>query len=129
MSKTPRVYVSSHIYKTPSGQFWDDRKGKRITDRRGRSVERNAPIQRETIKDRYRDEQGRLSLRNIKVNSDYRKKGAKHKGSPDNDDFVTTTAWADTMNEEVILENARKHLDKDLPDEDHWNLAYLGDED
>ncbi len=90
-----RSYVSSHIYKTPSGQFWDDRTSKRITNRRGASIERNVPKQRERMAVRIRDEHGRLSFRRVKAISDIRSKKAKgaHTGSPGEMEFEEVTIY------------------------------------
>jgi hypothetical protein len=127
-NKPVRFYVSSHVYRIQAKdgtRYYDDRTHKQITGRRGRSVEKRAPIERERITYRVRDEEGRLSLKKINVNADYRKRGKKHTGSPDNDDFETETAFEPDRNMELAMENARKHLDSDIEDESHWNVSYI----
>src|SRR5881396_3889810 len=95
MTKIPRTYVSQHIYKTPSGQYWDDRTGKRRTTKRGEASERAS----ERMKARVRDEKGKLTFKRTNVNSDIRRKGTKHTGSPDNEDVEVDTVYDPTINE------------------------------
>lgn len=123
MPKTNREYISKHIYKTPSGQYWDDRTGKRRTAKRGEASA--ASVQR--MKARVRDETGKLTFKRISVNTDIRKKGTKHTGSPDNEDVEADTVYDPMINEALASQYVERRLDTEQPDYDHFNISFTGE--
>lgn len=117
MSKTVRSYVSSHVYKTPTGLYFDDRTGKRLTARRGEASGR-AKIR---MAARVRDEDGKLSFKRINVTTDGRVKGergAKYYERP----AEVSVSYDPEIDEELALRNAAKHLDEDEPEIIHFNV-------
>jgi hypothetical protein len=123
--KTIRTYVSSHVYQTPSGAYYDDRKvgaQRRLTNRRGAA----AATSRERMKARVRDEDGKLGFKRVSVNTDIRKKGTKHTGSPDNEDLEADTVYEPEINEELASRYIARKLNQEEPDYDHFNITITG---
>ena len=125
MPKTVRSYVSGHVYRTQRGLWYDDRSGKRLTSRRGAAAGRA----NERMKARVRDQQGRLGFKRLKVNSDTRKQGTKHIGSPGNDDFEVDSIYDPEISENAS-ELASRYVEKKLDQEDaeynHFNIKFTG---
>jgi len=122
---TARSYVSSHVYLTPTGMYYDDRTGKRLTGRRGAASGRS----HERMKARVRDESRKLSYKRIKVNTDFRDRQAKgkHVGSPNNADFEVDTIYDSDINESLASSYVEKRLDREDAENDHFNVSFLGD--
>lgn len=121
--KTKREYVSRHIYKTPSGLYYDDRSGKRRTAKRGEASARSA----QRMKARVRDEGGKLTFKRTSVNTDIRKKGTKHTGSPDNEDVEVDTIYDPSINEALASQYIERRLDSEEPTYDHFNISFIGE--
>jgi len=124
MTKTTRSYVSAHVYQTPSGSYYDDRIGKRLTARRG-SAAGNA---QRRMQARVREEEtGRLTFKRIKVKADTReRKPGKHTGSPDDIEAEIDTVYDPDINETFFQRYAEKRLDEAFADFEHWNVESLG---
>ena len=120
MTRTQRTYISKHTYKTPSGLYYNDQTGKRLTGKRGRANESNS----KRMQARIRDESGKLSFRRVKVESDSQMIGNKTI-SP-----TTVTLEADTIydhekNETYFQEYVRKNLDREDEGYEHFNIRFL----
>jgi len=123
MTKRPRSYISSHVYTTPTGLYYDDRTGERLTARRGAA----AGIAQQRMQARVRDEEtGRLTFKRIRVKADIRLKGTKHTGSPDDEESEIDTVYDPDINETFFQRYAEKRLDEAFADYDHWNVESLG---
>lgn len=117
MSKIVRSYVSSHVYRTPTGLYYDDRTGDRLTARRGQASERA----KERMKARIQDENGKLGYKQINIITDGRAKGehgAKYYHRP----AEVSVSYDPEINEKLALKNAAKHLDEDEPEIVHFNV-------
>jgi len=118
-SKIARVFVASHIYRTPTGLYYDDRTGKRLTQARGAA----SGAARERMKARFRDERGRLEFRKLHVTTDGRNKetnARKYKQEAE-----VAVSYDPDISAELAEENARKHLDQDEPNFAHFNVSFM----
>lgn len=124
MTKTKREYVSAHTYKTPSGMYYNDRTGKRVTARRGHASEASA----DRMHARVRDDHGKLTFRRIKANSDTRSKaeGKKHTGSPDNADVEADTIYDPAKNEALASEYVERKLNQESTTDSFFNVTFMG---
>lgn len=121
-----REYVSRHIYRTPSGQFWDDREGVRVSERRGVSAgkasERNAA--------RFRDDSGRFTVKLFEVKFDASTRGSRFVSVYGRDvsgpQALVPLAYNPNRSATLAAEQARKWLDANEPGFRHFRID-LGD--
>jgi len=119
VSSPNRQYVSRHTYRTPTGLYYDDRTGKRLTGARGRSNAANAS----RMKARVRDESGRLSFIRVKGKSDIRNLAEKKKReTPDEADFESDSVYDPDINETLASQYVESRLDAEDPGFAHFNV-------
>ncbi len=117
MAKTQRTYVSSHVYQTPSGSYYDDRTSKRLTNRRGAA----AGAARQRMQARVRDEDGKLGFKQVDVKTDGRAHG-EHNAKYYEREAQVAVSYDPDVNDELATLNAIKHLDEDEPEIVHFNV-------
>jgi hypothetical protein len=120
MTKTQRTYVSSHVYQTPSGAYYDDRREgaqRRLSNRRGAA----AAAARIRMQARVRDEDGKLGFKQVNVKTDGRAHG-EHNAKYYDREAQVAVSYDPDVNVELATINAIKHLDEDEPEIVHFNV-------
>lgn len=114
-----REFVSKNVYRTPSGLYFDQRTGKRISGAKGRAADAAS----KRIGTRVRDEKGKLSFKIIHVRSDSRDRetGATRYNQP----VDVATSYEPSKDINAALESARRNLDEDEPERAHFNVGFL----
>lgn len=123
-----REYVSRHIYRTPGGSYVDDRRGVRVSARRGESAE----VASKRMSSRFRNETGRFETRLFESNYDSRSISGSWRdviyGSvSEGPQALVPLAYNPNKEPTLASRQAERWLDEQEPTHRHFRVV-LGDE-
>src|SRR6266566_4248708 len=115
--------TSRHIYRTPSGMYYDDRTGKRLSKRRGEAAHRAA----ERANARFRDETGKFETRLFEAKYDASYLGSRRAAVYGSDiagpQAHIPLAYNPNRSARLSDKQARRWLDAQEPSFRHYNVS------